>query len=41
MGGHRFRPVGFSTHSNMVIRAVARDWSFFFFPRVFFSLSLL
>lgn len=40
MGGHRFRPVGFSPHSTMVIRAVARDWSLVFFPRVFFSLNV-
>lgn len=40
MGGHRFRPMGFSPHSNMVIRAVARDWSFISFPRVFFSLNV-
>lgn len=40
MGGHRFRPVGFSPHSDVVITAAARDRIFAFFPRVFLSLNV-
>lgn len=38
MGGHGFRPVGFSPHSAGVITAAARDRICAFFPRVFLRL---